>query len=52
MAVAANPAAMAYAFKIAVEAGRIAYETGLAPAHKKAEATSPLTGFLEPTGTR
>ncbi|MDE1170965.1 MAG: thiazole synthase [Verrucomicrobium sp.] len=52
LAVAPDPAAMAHAFKLAVEAGRIAYETGLAPAHVQAEATSPLTGFLEPAGTR
>jgi thiazole synthase len=37
---------MAGAFKGAVEAGRIAYEIGLTPKRRQAEATSPLTGFL------
>ena len=47
IAVSQNPVAMAKAFKMAVEAGRMAYEAKLAPiAHKKAEASSPLTGFL------
>jgi len=47
IAVAADPVRMAAAFKVAVEAGRSAYEVGLAPKHNKAEATSPLTGFLD-----
>jgi len=46
IAVAADPVRMAQAFKAAVEAGRAAYEIGLAPQHRQAEATSPLTGFL------
>ena len=46
MAVAKDPAAMAHAFKLAVEAGRLAYETGLGAVGRHAEATSPLTGFL------
>jgi thiazole synthase len=46
IATADNPAEMAKAFKLAVEAGRIAYETGLAPQSKVAVASSPLTGFL------
>ncbi len=46
MAVAKDPAAMAHAFKLAVEAGRLAYETGLGAVSRHAEATSPLTGFL------
>jgi thiazole synthase len=37
---------MAEAFKAAVDAGRTAYEIGLAPKRKEADATSPLTGFL------
>jgi thiazole synthase len=37
---------MAIAFKLAVEAGRIAYKAGAAAAGKKANASSPLTGFL------
>jgi thiazole synthase len=47
IAVASDPARMAVAFKTAVEAGRAAYEIGLAPRHRQAEPTSPLTGFLD-----
>ena len=47
IAVARDPARMARAFRKAVEAGRDAYETGLATASHFAEATSPLTGFLK-----
>lgn len=46
IAVAADPCAMGRAFAMAVEAGRIAYETGLAEVGRTASATSPLTGFL------
>jgi len=46
MAVAADPNRMALAFKLAVEAGRAAYEIGLGEQHAEASATSPLTGFL------
>ena len=46
IAVASDPVRMARAFKSAVEAGREAYEIGLAPARRTADATSPLTGFL------
>ena len=46
MAVAADPNRMALAFKLAVEAGRAAYEIGLGEQHTEASATSPLTGFL------
>lgn len=46
IAVSENPVAMAKAFKMAVEAGRIAYEAKLAPVRKQAEASSPLTSFL------
>ena len=46
IAVAENPVAMARAFKMAVEAGRMAREAGL-PAHEDtAIPTSPLTAFL------
>jgi thiazole synthase len=38
---------MAAAFKAAVEAGRAAYEIGIALRRKEAEPTSPLTGFLD-----
>jgi thiazole synthase len=46
IATAAEPARMAYAFKLAVEAGRTAYLAGAAAETKKASASSPLTGFL------
>lgn len=46
IAVASDPIRMARAFKSAVEAGREAYEIGLAPTRRTADATSPLTGFL------
>ncbi|SFD32738.1 thiazole-phosphate synthase [Chitinophaga sp. CF118] len=47
IAVSKNPVIMAQAFKQAVIAGRMAYEAGLAPAHKEAIASSPLIGFLD-----
>ena len=48
IAVAGNPVQMAMAFKMAVEAGRLAYEARLAQAvFSKALASSPLTAFLE-----
>jgi thiazole synthase len=47
IAVSKNPVAMAEAFRLAVIAGRLAYEAGLAPAHKEAIASSPLIGFLD-----
>jgi thiazole synthase len=46
IAVASDPVRMAVAFKMAVEAGRAAFEIGLAEAQEAARATSPLTGFL------
>jgi len=46
IAIAPDPVRMAHAFKMAVEAGRIAFETGLASPIDEASATSPLTGFL------
>ncbi|MDN3666828.1 thiazole synthase [Algibacter miyuki] len=47
IAVSQNPTAMATAFKLAVEAGRMAHQAKLAPiVNKKAEASSPLTSFL------
>jgi len=46
IAIAGDPARMALAFRMAVEAGRIAFETGLAERLEAASATSPLTGFL------
>ncbi|KXF82481.1 thiazole synthase [Enterovibrio sp. ZSDZ35] len=47
IAAAANPVAMAKAFKMAVEAGRMAYEAGLAGQVRHAVASSPLTAFLD-----
>jgi thiazole synthase len=41
-----DPVKMAMAFKLAVEAGRIAYLSGTPAESKKASASSPLTGFL------
>ena len=46
IAVASDPNRMAVAFKMAVEAGRAAYEMGLGAAQTSASATSPLTAFL------
>ena len=45
---ARDPAAMAGAFRLAVEAGRRGWRAGLAPAGSGAAASSPLTGFLAP----
>lgn len=47
IAAAANPTKMATAFRMAVEAGRMAFENGVAPVVAKASATSPLTAFLD-----
>ncbi len=47
IAVAADANRMAIAFKMAVEAGRAAYESGLASPQFEAAATSPLTAFLD-----
>lgn len=47
IAVAVDPVRMGRAFKAAVECGREAYEIGLAQALDTANATSPLTGFLD-----
>ena len=47
IAVAGNPVAMAEAFKLATIAGRTAYEAGLGRQAKHAEASSPLTSFLD-----
>jgi thiazole synthase len=46
IAIASDPVRMAAAFKIAVQAGREAYELGLPEVSAQAHATSPLTGFL------
>ena len=46
IAVSQNPIEMGIAFKMAVEAGRMAYNAKLAPVKQHAEASSPLTSFL------
>jgi thiazole synthase len=38
---------MAQAFRLAVEAGRLAREAGLGAGSDQAHPTSPLTGFLD-----
>jgi thiazole synthase len=47
IAVNSDPDRMARAFKMAVEAGRAAYECGLALEQANASPTSPLTAFLD-----
>ena len=47
IAVSIDPNRMAVAFKMAVEAGRAAFESGLASQQEAASATSPLTAFLD-----
>lgn len=46
IAVAEDPVAMAHAFKLGVEAGRMAFVAGKARPTEEASASSPLTGFL------
>ena len=46
LAVATDPVQISQAFKMAVEAGRLAYLSGPASVKAHAEASSPLTGFL------
>ena len=46
IAVSDNPVEMAVAFKMSVEAGRMAFEARLARPIQHAEASSPLTAFL------
>ena len=43
---AGDPPAMGAAFRLAVEAGRMAFRSGLPATRTGAEASSPLTGFL------
>lgn len=47
IAVAADPVAMGIAFKMAVEAGRMAFNAKLGIQSTSAKASSPLTAFLE-----
>ena len=46
IAIARNPIRMAEAFRDAVVASRVAYEAGLGAQSLYAEASSPLTSFL------
>ena len=46
IAIASDPCRMAGAFKLAVQAGRAAFEMGLPETLDHASPTSPLTGFL------
>ena len=46
IAVSRDPVRMAYSFMLGTLAGREAYLAGIPAAHKSAEASSPLTGFL------
>ena len=46
IAVSKNPVQMGIAFKMAVRAGRLAYQAKLAAVNQYAEASSPLTSFL------
>lgn len=46
IATASDPVRVAKAFAMAVQAGRIAYESGLQARSLKAQASSPLTAFL------
>ncbi|MEP6810614.1 MAG: thiazole synthase [Chthoniobacterales bacterium] len=52
IAIASDPSRMAHAFRKAVEAGREAFELGLAETRATASATSPLTGFFSETPER
>jgi len=47
IAVSSEPNRMAVAFKMAVEAGRAAFESGLVSQQETASPTSPLTAFLD-----
>jgi len=47
MASARDPVQMARAFRLAVEAGELARQSGLGSRHQQAVATSPLTSFLQ-----
>jgi thiazole synthase len=47
IAVANDPCRMAAAFRMAVEAGRAAFESGMAQAQESASPTSPFTAFLD-----
>jgi thiazole synthase len=42
-----DPVSMARAFRLAVEAGRLAFRAGMGGVSKQGKASSPLTGFLD-----
>ena len=42
-----DPVSMARAFRLAVEAGRLAFCAGMGGVSKHGKASSPLTGFLD-----
>ncbi|MDD3593121.1 MAG: thiazole synthase [Candidatus Gastranaerophilales bacterium] len=46
IALASNPVQMAEAFKLGVQAGRLAYESGRIPMKEYASASSPLAGIV------
>lgn len=46
VATAQKPALLARAFRMAIQAGRLAYLSGISDAQEEACASSPLTGFL------
>ncbi|WP_336709750.1 MULTISPECIES: thiazole synthase [unclassified Cedecea] len=47
ISVARDPVQMAQAFRLAVEAGSLAAQAGLGSRHQQAQASSPLTSFLQ-----
>lgn len=47
IATAQDPVQLAAAFKLATQAGRMGYLSGLRPEQTQASASSPLTGFLQ-----
>ena len=47
IAIASDPVGMARAFRLGVEAGRRAFESGYTKERWEASASSPLTGFLD-----
>lgn len=47
IAVADDPVTMARAFRLAIDAGLLARQAGPGARSAQAQATSPLTGFLE-----
>ncbi|MBU0487944.1 MAG: thiazole synthase [Bacteroidetes bacterium] len=51
IAVSENPVMMGKAFKLAVEAGRIAFEARMGAIFQTAQASSPLTAFLDEENT-